>query len=76
MESSEAIRDRLAREDDGYRRLLAKHHEYDQRLEELRSRRFLTDEEKVEEVRLKKLKLAMKDQMEAMVRERRRAAGA
>ncbi len=76
MEPSEAIRERLARDDGGYRRLLAKHHEYDERLEELRSRRFLSDEEKVEEVRLKKLKLAMKDRMEAMVLERRRAAGA
>ena len=75
MDSIEAIRERLAREDEGYRRLLAKHHEYDARLEELRSRRFLTEEEKVEEVRLKKLKLALKDQMEAMVRDRRKEAG-
>jgi uncharacterized protein YdcH (DUF465 family) len=75
MDPNDAIREQLAREDEGYRRLLEKHHGYDQRLEELRRRRFPTDEEKVEEVRLKKLKLAMKDQMEAMVRERRRGAG-
>ncbi len=76
MDSSDAIREKLAREDEAYRRLQAKHHEYDARLEELRGRRFLTEEEKTEEVRLKKLKLAMKDQMEAMVRQRRKESGA
>ncbi len=76
MDSSDAIREKLAKEDEAYRHLLAKHHEYDARLEELRSRRFLTEEEKTEEVRLKKLKLAMKDQMEAMVRQRRKESGA
>jgi uncharacterized protein YdcH (DUF465 family) len=75
MDPNEAIREQLARDDESYRRLLEKHQEYDRRLEELRGRRFLTDDEKMEEVRLKKLKLAMKDQMEAMVRERRRRAG-
>ncbi len=76
MDESDSIREKLAREDEGYRRLQAKHHEYDARLEELRCRRFLTEEEKLEEVRLKKLKLATKDRMEAMVREHRRESGA
>ncbi len=76
MEPNDTVRERLAREDEAYRRLVEKHHEYDRRVEELRTRRFLTEEEKVEEVRLKKLKLAMKDQMEAMVREKAREAGA
>ncbi len=75
MDPNDAIRDKLTLEDEGYRRLAAKHHEYDERLEALRRRRFLTDEEKLEEVRLKKLKLATKDQMEAMVREHRRESG-
>jgi uncharacterized protein len=75
MNPYDAIRDRLAREDEGYRRLAQKHHEYDLRLEELRGLKFPTEEEKVEEVRLKKLKLALKDQMETMVRERRRESG-
>jgi ribosomal-protein-alanine N-acetyltransferase len=75
MDQDDAIRERLAREDEGYRRLAQKHQEYDRRLEELRGRRFLSDEEKVEEVRLKKLKLSTKDRMEEMVRERRREHG-
>ena len=68
MDTATETRDRLARTDANYRRLESKHHEYDQRLEELRTRRFLTDEEKVEEVRLKKLKLAVKDQLEEILR--------
>jgi uncharacterized protein len=76
MDPNDAIRERLAREDEGYRRLAQKHREHELRLEELRGLRFLSEEEKVEEVRLKKLKLALKDQMEAMVRERRRESEA
>ena len=59
--------ERVSREDPGFRRLAEKHREYDRRLQELRSQRYLSDEEKLEEVRLKKKKLALKDQMEAML---------
>ncbi len=69
MNRTAEIRDRLAREDSNYQRLVRKHQEYDKRLAELRDRRFLTDDEQLEEVRLKKLKLALKDHMEELVRE-------
>jgi len=59
--------ERVSREDPGFRRLEEKHREYDVRLQELRSQRYLSDEQKLEEVRLKKMKLALKDQMEAML---------
>jgi len=59
--------ERVSREDPGFRRLEKKHREYDVRLQELRSQRYLSDEQKLEEVRLKKMKLALKDQMEAML---------
>ena len=59
--------ERVNRQDPGFRRLEDKHREYDRRLQELRSQRYLSDEEKLEEVRLKKMKLALKDQMEALL---------
>ena len=62
-------RERLTRENSNFRRLAQRHHEYDERLKDLRSRKYLTEEERLEEVRLKKLKLALKDQMETIIRE-------
>ena len=59
--------ERVSREDPGFRRLQQKHREYDRRLQELQSQRYLSDEQKLEEVRLKKMKLALKDQMETML---------
>ena len=38
--------------------------QYSQRLDSLIQKRYLTEDEKLEEVRLKKLKLRLKDQME------------
>ena len=54
-------------------RLRRKHQQCEDRLAELRGRLFLTEEEKVEEVRLKKQKLMMKDRMEAIHRALERA---
>ncbi len=42
-------------------RLHAEHHNYAQRLEELLQKPYLSTEEQIEEVRLKKLKLHAKD---------------
>jgi uncharacterized protein YdcH (DUF465 family) len=68
MENSDAIRERLTESDPEFRRLLGRHQELEARLEELQSRKYLTDEERLEETNIKKHKLALKDQMEAMVR--------
>jgi uncharacterized protein YdcH (DUF465 family) len=48
---------------DEFQRLVMEHSQYSQRLESLTQKRYLTDDEKLEEVRLKKLKLRLKDQM-------------
>ena len=49
---------------DELQKLVQEHSQYSQRLESLTQRRYLTDDEKLEEVRLKKLKLRLKDQMQ------------
>jgi hypothetical protein len=49
-------------------RLQAEHHRYAQRLEELLQKPYLSAEEQIEEVKLKKLKLHAKDLLYALER--------
>jgi hypothetical protein len=49
-------------------RLAQEHSLYERRLATLRAKMFLTEPEKLEEVRLKKLKLSLKDEMERLRR--------
>ena len=54
-----------------FRQLAATHTDYAKRLDESEALPHLTDQEQLEEVRLKKLKLRLKDQMEAIVSQHR-----
>ena len=63
-----ASRDHLLATHDEFRKLAQEHTQYEQRLLSLTHKRYLTDDEKLEEVRLKKLKLRLKDQMESIER--------
>ena len=47
----------LEQQNEEYRRLKAKHQDYDEKLRTLSGKRLLSDEEKLEEVRMKKEKL-------------------
>jgi uncharacterized protein YdcH (DUF465 family) len=60
------VRDQLLSNDENFRKLVEEHSQYSLRLEALVTKRFLSEEEKLEEVRLKKLKLRLKDQMESL----------
>jgi uncharacterized protein YdcH (DUF465 family) len=57
------VRDQLLATNDEFRRLAQEHSEYQLRLESLIQKKYLSEDEKLEEVRLKKLKLRLKDQM-------------
>lgn len=57
------LKAQLMDSDDEFRRLAKQHSEYARKLDELESRPHLTDQEQIEEVRLKKMKLRIKDQM-------------
>lgn len=54
---------------DDLRRLEEEHRHYAQQLEALLQKPYPSDEDKLEEVRLKKLKLRLKDQITALQRE-------
>jgi len=62
-------RDQLLASDEVFQKLAIEHTQYAQRLESLTQKRYLSDDEKLEEVRLKKLKLRLKDQMESIERQ-------
>ncbi len=59
----EELRAHLMQTSDEFRDLSEKHSEYDRILTDLESKAHLTDDEQLEEVRLKKLKLHAKDLM-------------
>ncbi len=67
-----ALHDDLIANHDEFRRLAQEHQQYAQRLDSLIQKRYLNEDEKVEEVRLKKLKLRLKDQMEMIEQQYRR----
>ena len=55
--------------------LASQHSEFAHKLDELEALPHLTDQEQLEETRLKKLKLRLKDQMEAIVSQYQVSAG-
>jgi uncharacterized protein YdcH (DUF465 family) len=59
----------LLHNNDQYRQLAEQHHQLDNRLHELCDKHYLSPTEQVEEVNLKKRKLALKDRMEAIARQ-------
>jgi hypothetical protein len=64
---AEATREQLMATNEQYQNLRKEHTQYAAELEKLTSKTFLSEEDKLEEIRLKKLKLRVKDQMEMLV---------
>jgi uncharacterized protein YdcH (DUF465 family) len=72
MMKEEEIKEHLISSNPEFRRLVEEHKQYEGRLEELHRRHHLTDHDHLEEIRLKKKKLHLKDQMNAMISKFRR----
>lgn len=71
-----ALKDYLVDHDEQYRELATEHRKFEARLDELASLPFPNEDEQLEENVLKKKKLLLKDQMEAIAsRYRARAMG-
>jgi uncharacterized protein len=65
--SETALKDYLISHDEKYRELFSEHRKYEARLSELTGLPHPNEEEQLEETILKKKKLFLKDQMEAIV---------
>ncbi len=65
--TQEELKKHLMQTDDEFRRLAAEHAMYHEQLEALEAKSHLSTEEEVEEHRLKKVKLQLKDQMNEML---------
>ncbi len=65
--TADRLKEELMNRDPEFRELAREHTRYEQRLSELTALAYPSDEEQLEEVTLKKKKLALKDQMYALI---------
>ncbi len=65
--TTDALKEELIQQDAEFRELAKEHGKYEERLHELSSLAYPSDEEQLEEITLKKKKLALKDEMQSMI---------
>lgn len=65
--TADRVKKELMNRDPEFRELAREHTRYEERLSELTALAYPSDEEQLEEVTLKKKKLALKDQMYALI---------
>jgi uncharacterized protein len=63
----EELKAHLMSTNEDFRRLAEQHLNYARKLDTLEAQPHLTEQEQIEETRLKKMKLRLKDQMEAII---------
>lgn len=68
LDKETEIVERLFQEDEEFRRLKEKHQIYEKELEELNKSMFLSSEQERKRIEIKKMKLAVKDKMESILR--------
>ena len=67
MMKEEEIKEHLISENAEFRRLCAEHKLYEGKLNELLNRHHMTEQDRLEEIQLKKKKLHLKDQMNSII---------
>ncbi|MCZ2389591.1 MAG: YdcH family protein [Acidobacteria bacterium] len=67
MSVADPVRDELLKTNQQFRELVHQHEEHEKRLSELQHLSFPSDEEQLEETTLKRKKLAIKDEIYAMM---------
>jgi len=77
ISTADLLKEELINRDPEFRELAREHTRYEERLSELNALSYPSDEEQLEEMTLKKKKLAIKDQMYALMmrHEKERSAG-
>ena len=65
--NTDSLKEQLMQSDPEYRELAREHGRYEERLSHLSALQYPSDEEQLEEATLKKKKLAVKDQMHAIM---------
>lgn len=74
VEGPQDLKQHLMATNDEFQRLATEHQNYKLKLQELAGKPYLTGQEQIEEVRMKKVKLRLKDQMEQMMQQYRKQA--
>ncbi len=69
MSTADPVRDELIKSNPNFRELVNQHETFEKRLSELAHLTYPNDDEQLEEVTLKKKKLALKDEIYAMMQE-------
>lgn len=69
--AQEELKAHLMSTNEEFHRLAIQHSEYAKQLDALESLPHLTDQQQIEETRIKKMKLRLKDQMEAIMSQSR-----
>jgi uncharacterized protein len=69
MTKGDGLKEELMASNPEFREMAREHGRYEQRLSELSALTYPSDEEQLEEVTLKKKKLALKDQMYSLMRQ-------
>ena len=69
--SKQDLKELLLKTDDEFHELALKHHQLEDRLQELTVKGYLSEPEQIEQATLKKRKLQLKDRMEDILRRHR-----